>query len=413
MALNLRENYKISIQSIMSNKMRTILTMVIIVIGIFALIGSLIAIDAIKGSINTSFTSMGANTFSIRNREIAIRIGNNGKRPKRYKSISYEEAQKFKNDFNFPATVSVSTNASFAAKLTYESEKTNPNVQVLGSDENYILAQGYEIEKGRNFSPLEVTSGAPVAIIGKEIELALFKNGVKPIDKFIRIGGIKYKVLSVLKTKGTGMGFGGDKIVIIPIQNARTYFSQPNANFTISVMCSNPTIMELAIGEATGYFRLIRGVKLGEEPNFEIMKSDSFAKILLEMLDGVSMATIAIGFITLLGAAIGLMNIMFVGVKERTKEIGIRKALGATQKAIRMQFLIEAIIICLIGGLVGILLGIIGGNLISFSVGVGFYMPWKWVFTGFTICVFTGLFAGYIPAKQASKLDPIESLRYE
>lgn len=209
------------------------------------------------------------------------------------------------------------------------------------------------------------------------------------------------------------MGFGGDKICIIPLINARQYFGKPDMSFTINVICRTPQLLNIAVGEATGLFRKIRKVALGTEDNFEIVKSDSLATMLIDNLQKVTLGATIIGIITLLGAAIGLMNIMLVSVTERTREIGIRKALGATQEAIKNQFLIESVVICVLGGLFGIFLGIVIGNVIGFSLNTGFFIPWFWIITGVIICISVGLISGFLPAQRASKLDPIESLRFE
>ena len=409
----LLENIRIAIRSIKSNMLRSVITMFIIVFGIVSLIGTLIAIDAIKYSINSNFTSLGANTFTIRNRESNIRIGRRGRAPKRFRQITYSEAIRFKKEFNFPANVSINTMASFNSKLIYKTKKTNPNIQVTGSDENYLMASGYELESGRNFSAADIFYGGNVAIVGQDIKKSLFDGEENPIDKFIRVGSGKYRIIGVLKEKGASMGGGGDKIVIIPIQNSRIYFPDPKASYTINVVSGNPQLMNLAVNEATGIFRQIRKVDLGEDSNFEIIKSDNLANILIDNLKKVTMGATVIGIITLFGAAIALMNIMLVSVTERTREIGIRKALGATKKSIKAQFLTEAIAISTIGGAFGILFGIIIGNVISFFMEIGFYMPWFWTLMGFTICFFVGLISGYFPASRAAKLDPIESLRYE
>ena len=413
MALLVRENIKIATDSIKGNKLRAFLTMLIIFFGITALVGISSAIDAMKGSINSNFTEMGANSFTIRNRETTVKIGRHGKKAKHYQSISYKEAMRFKNEFAFPVTTAVSTMASWNARLKFESEKTNPNIQVFGSDENYLATSGYELEKGRNFSPQEALSATHIVIIGKDIEFDLFKGKQKALDKIITIGNGKYKVIGVLASKGNSMGFGGDKVCIIPLTTARQYFATPNMDFTISVLAQNTAWLNVALGEATGLFRKIRAVPLGEEDNFEITKADSLANMLIGLTSKASMGALIIGIITLIGASIGLMNIMLVSVTERTREIGIRKALGATSETIKNQFLIESVVICLLGGFFGILMGIIAANLISFQLSSDFFIPWFWIITGFIVCLIVGLISGYLPAKRASQLDPIESLRFE
>jgi len=413
MALLFSENIKIATDSLKSNKLRAFLTMLIIFIGITALVGISSAIDALKGSINSNFTSMGANSFTIRNKNVSVKIGRRGKRSQKFESITYKQALRFKHEFTFPVTTAVSTMASFSARLKFESEKTNPNIQVFGGDENYISTSGYNIEKGRNFSPQEIINGTHLVIIGKDVEFDLFKGKQKALDKYITIGNGKYKIIGVLASKGNSAGFGGDKVAIIPLTNARQYFGSKDMSFTINVLANNTNALNVALGEATGLFRKIRNVPLGENDNFEITKSDNLANILIGLMSNASMGAIIIGIITLIGASIGLMNIMLVTVTERTKEIGIRKALGATAQTIKTQFLIESIVICLFGGFFGILMGIIAANSISLMLGSSFFMPWFWIFTGFIVCMIVGLLSGYLPAKRASLLDPIECLRFE
>jgi len=296
--------------------------------------------------------------------------------------------------------------------MRYESNKTNPNVSVFGGDINYLAVSGYELESGRNFSNHEIQSGTPLVIIGKEIATSLFRK-TEPIGKVVSIGSHKYKVIGVLKEKGSSMGFGGDKMCIISIGNLRHNYMRPRMSFVISVLANDVQNLDNALSEATGLFRKIRGVKLGEDENFEIVKSDSLSQILIENISYVTMAATIIGFITLLGAAIGLMNIMLVSVTERTREIGIRKAIGAKAKLIRQQFLIEAIVICQLGGVMGIIFGIAMGNVVSYFVGGGFIIPWLWITSGIVLCFIVGVVSGIYPAIKASKLDPIEALRFE
>ena len=409
----LKENISIALNSIKANKLRAIITMLIISIGIMALVGILSAIDAIKNGINSNFTSMGANTFTIRNADVNIRVGRRGRKARTYPPISYQQALRFKNDFTYPVLTSVSTIASFQAILKFSNKKTNPNIQVFGGDENYIATAGYELEKGRNFTAAEITGATHLVILGKEVERALFEKNRNSLEKFVKVGADRYRVIGVLKTKGSSSGFGGDKVCIIPLSTARQYFGSDKLSFTINVLTNNTGMLDMILNEARGTFRKIRKVPVTGHENFDVVKSDNLATLLIGNLQKVTMGATIIGLITLLGAAIGLMNIMLVSVTERTREIGLRKAMGATQAVIRNQFLIESVVICMLGGLLGILLGIVIGNLISMALDTGFFVPWFWITAGVVICVVVGLLSGYLPAKRASKLDPIESLRFE
>ncbi len=408
------ENIKISLVSIRTHMLRTSLTVLIIAFGIMALVGILTAIDSIKSSITSNFARLGANSFTIRNREMRVVIGGGGGGQSQvYRRITFEEAMEFKDRFDFPAQVSVSVFGTGSAVVRYRSRETNPNVSVVGSDENYMVTSGNELETGRNFSSHELQVGENVVILGSDVVKTLFPDNKNPLMATVTFGNTRYQVIGVMKSKGAGMGMSDDLQCIIPLVTARKNFSRPNMNYTISVNSNNVANMEAAIGEATGLFRVIRGVRAGESLNFDIARSDNIAQALIENLRYVTMAASLIGIITLVGAAIGLMNIMLVSVTERTQEIGIRKALGATRKIIKQQFLAEAIVICQIGGILGIVLGILIGNIISVVIGNPFIIPWMWVIGGVALCIGVGLVAGYYPAAKAAKLDPIESLRYE
>ena len=407
------ENVRISLSAIKGSLLRTILTVAIIAFGIMALVGISTAIDALEKSLGDNLMMMGSNTFTIKNRSMNVQMGHNRQRAKYYEPIKFRQAMNFKDQFCFPSTVSVFTNASGTATIKYESEKTNPNSQIIGTDENYMITSGNEIAMGRTFSEQEVFYGSHVAVIGSQISGSLFKNNEDPIGKIISIGPGKYRVIGVIEEKGTGMGFTPDRQVLLPITNVRQYFSRPNMSFTINVMPTNTEQVEAAIGEATGLFRVIRQNKISEENDFEISKSDQLLNLLDENTRSIKMAALVIGFITLFGAAIGLMNIMLVSVSERTREIGIRKSLGANRLTIRNQFLVESVVIGQMGGVFGIVFGILAGNLVSIITGTSFVIPWAWIVIGVLLCFGVALLSGIIPATKAAALDPIESLRYE
>jgi putative ABC transport system permease protein len=405
-----KENISIALQSISGNRLRTSLTALIIAIGIMALVGILTAIEGIKQFTNDAFAGLGANSFTIQNRGSGLNFGNGGHR-KIYPAISYDQAERFAKLYKLPARISIDLSVTGTAIAKYNSIKTNPNISVTGSNENYLSIKGHKLALGRNFSASELEHGANVVIIGDELKLKLFKNE-DPINKSILLGSSKFRIIGVVAPKGSN-SFGGDKFCIIPVQKARQIAATSKPSFGVTVNVNSPDVLDASIGEATSLMRNIRGIRIGQSENFEFSRSDAIQQQLSGQLTGITVAGFAIGAITLIGAAIGLMNIMLVSVTERTREIGLRKAIGATPSVIRKQFLIEAIVICLIGGFAGIILGMAIGNLIAVQISGTFIVPWVWLFSAIGLCTFIGLSSGFYPAKKAAKLDPVEALRYE
>ncbi|WP_372776449.1 ABC transporter permease [Mangrovibacterium sp.] len=407
------ENLRIALHSVRSNLLRTVLTVLIIAVGITALVGILTATDSIKNSISKEFTFMGANTFTITSRGIRMQVGHSRIRTKNHSYINYYQAKEFKERFDFPVLSSISVSGSGTATVKYGTKKSNPNVSVTGVDENYIYTSGFELARGRNISAQDLEAGLNVVLLGDGLVRRLFDKSENPVGKEIRVGGGRYQVIGTLKAKGGGFGGVGDEMCLLPYSNVRAYFSRPQMNFNIQVKCDNPQLMEAAIGESEGLFRIVRGLNPQDETDFNIEKSDNLVQMLLDNIGKITMVATIIGLITLLGAAIGLMNIMLVSVTERTREIGVRKAIGANSRRIRQQFLIEAVVIGQMGGVLGIILGILTGNIVSGLIGSSFIIPWFWIVSGVLICFGVGIVSGYYPAQKASRLDPIESLRYE
>ena len=411
--LNLiKENLRISFGAISSNKIRTILTICIIAFGIMALVGILTAIDAIKSSLTDQFTLMGANSFTISSRGMNIQIGENRYRARNYSRISYREALEFKSMFTEPAWVSVSFNASSMATIKFRSEETNPNVSLVGVDDYYLTVSGYEVESGRGITPDDLEFNRKVILLGSEVADALFSTVIDPIGKNVTVAGLKLEIIGVLKSKGTSLT-SGDNIGFMPVTVARQYFSRPNMNFSITVMPMNPVNLDILAGEAEAVFRVVRNLNPRDESDFNVTKSDNIVALLLKNIKFVTLAATMIGLVTLFGAAVGLMNIMLVSVNERTREIGVRKAIGAKPQTIKNQFLFESILIGQMGGVFGIILGILIGNIVSSVLKSSFVVPWMWVITGIIICLIVGIISGYAPAIKAANIDPIEALRYE
>ncbi|UQD57648.1 ABC transporter permease [Flavobacterium sp. K5-23] len=414
MMLNLfKENVRIALGSIRTQLLRTTLTVLIIAIGITALVGILTVVSALENTISSDFASMGANTFNLKQYENTIRNNNREERKVINPIISYPDAIAFKNKFKYPfSQTSLSFTATSRAEVKHAGDKTDPEISIIGVDERFIPNSGLETSLGRNFNGFDIDNNTYVCVVGSDFEKGLLKD-INPIDKIISIRGAKFKVIGVLKEKGSTFGNSQDLRVLIPIQVARSLFSAPNINYTVSVMVTKKELLDQAIDNATSTMRRVRKLTPIKDNNFGVVRSDDLINRILGITKYLGLASWLIGVITILGSSIALMNIMIVSVTERTREIGVRKALGAKKSTVAMQFFIETLIIGQMGGIAGIIFGILIGFGIATAMSFAFVIPWTAIFAAFLTSFMVAIVSGLYPAIKASKLDPIEALRHE
>jgi putative ABC transport system permease protein len=430
--MRIRDVLSLSFRTVRSNKLRTGITVAIIAFGIMALVGINTAIDAMKQKFTESFASMGSNGFTIHYKDFQF-FGNNSQVTKEKKGakkekisdskipITKDQAELFKKNYLFPSKVSISLRGGNNNIVSLGSSKTNPTVQVNGGDEHYAELNGYNLNAGRSLNDLDVESGRNVCLIGSDLVTKFFGgNPERAVEKIIKVNGLPFRVIGTMESKGSSIGRSMDNVIITSYNNVRRFFVSGSVNqfnpapsFNIQVKVPDVGQMNLAIGEAEGVFRPIRRINTTDASNFVIDKSDRFVEELLSNLSLITLCAVVIGVITLIGAAVGLMNIMLVSVTERTKEIGLVKAIGGKKASIRQQFLYESIMISLLGAVFGSFLGILIGNVFSLVLNTGFVFPWAWLFWGVFLCTIVGILAGLYPSLKASRMNPIQALRYE
>jgi putative ABC transport system permease protein len=423
--MRLIDTLSLAYRTISGNRVRTGITVAIIAFGIMAVVGINTAIDAMKQKFTESFSAMGANGFTIHYKSW-FNFNNNGVKSQKKKALKEKrsnsnvpitklQAETFRERFTYPAVVCLNISGVSDAVVSLGDRKTNPNVRILGGDENYVDLNGFTLAAGRNLNALDIGSGRNVCIIGSAVADKIFgSNPETPVEKIVRVNNLPFRVIGVLGSKGSTLGMNYDNVILTPYNTVRRFFSVGSTiSFAIQVKVADVKQIDGAIDQAEGVFRPVRRLDVTEADNFMIDKSDTFVNLLLKNLSFITIAALVIGAITLLGAAVGLMNIMLVSVTERTKEIGLVKAIGGRQRNVRQQFLFEAILISLIGAGFGVVLGVIVGNVFSLVLSTGFVVPWGWLAGGILICSIVGLLAGLYPSLKASRLNPIEALRYE
>lgn len=407
--MNIKETVSQASDSLKANKIRSFLTLLALVIGVFSVIVSTTAVAVLDNFFTNTMSILGSDVITVQ-KNPAVQMGPRDASLRNRKNIKFDDAEDLEERIRIAEGMSPITTFSFT-KVTYNDNETDPDVRVRGSNSEFIENNAFTLEDGRNINPEDVQFNRNVVVLGKDVQVELFKTEY-PLGKEVRIDGKPYSVIGLLEKKGQILGSSFDNIVIIPYT---TGINNYGGNRGIGIQVRAPEIDKVAstIEEITGIMRVIRAVDPAQENDFEVITNDSLSGTFDAFTGVLYAAGFAIGLITLLGAGIGVMNIMLVSVTERTKEIGVRKAVGATRKAIVSQFLMEAIFVCQIGGLIGLILGVGAGNYVAVLIDTEPVIPLWSVFGSLFGMTLIGLVFGVFPAFKASQLDPIESLRYE
>lgn len=408
--MHIKETFSQATDSLKANKIRSFLTLLALVIGVFSVIVSTTAVAVLDNFFTNTMSILGSDVVTVQ-KNPAVQMGPRDASLRNRKNIKFEDAEDLDERIRIGEGMSPLTTFSFT-RISFNNEETDPDVRVRGSNGEFVENNAFVLEDGRNITDEDVQYKRNVVVLGKDVQVELFKNEY-PLGKTVRIDGKPYLVIGLLEKKGQIFGNSFDNIVIIPYTTGINNYGGGNRGIGIQLRAPEIARVQDTIEEITGIMRVIRDVEPSDENDFEVITNDSLSGTFDAFTGVLYAAGFAIGFITLLGAGIGVMNIMLVSVTERTREIGVRKSVGATRKAIVNQFLMEAVFLCQIGGLVGLLLGIGVGNLVAVWIETETVIPIWSVFGSFFGMTIIGLTFGVYPAFKASKLDPIESLRYE
>jgi len=411
--MKFREIISMSLQSLGANKLRSGLTMVGITIGVFSVISVMTAIGALQNSIESGISFLGSNIFQFA--KYPVSGGSGGRNQDKYenrRNITYAQAMRFYNLMEGTAREICLKTFDFNGQASYNGEKTTPSLTVAGSNKSFLTANTYTLAYGRNITDEDVDLARSVVLVGKSIEKRLFPHE-SPIGKVIKLSGHSVTIIGVMAEKGTAFGQSQDDICVIPITRFFENFGSAKRSVNIATQSHSQETYNRTMDKAIGAMRIARGLRPNQENDFEIYSNDSLKSAFASIADVVRIGAFVISLIALVAAGVGIMNIMLVSVTERTKEIGIRKSIGARSRDILRQFLTEAVFISEAGGLLGILLGVVGGNVLASWLQADLIFPFGWAIAGLIVCSGIGIGFGFYPAYRAASLDPIEALRFE
>lgn len=411
----LNEIIRMAFQSLGVNKLRSMLTMAGITIGVFSVIGVMTTVSALRGSIESGLSFLGSNIFQFSKFPSGITNDGNARRKiEARKNITLAQAQRYQQLMEGVTDV-VCLKAPYRngpLQAVYGGRKTEPGLSMIGTNEHFLAANQFTMDLGRNFTAEDVDLARPITIIGQEIVKKLFP-AENPLGKLVKLGGRAYTIVGTFAEKGTAFGQSQDDMAIVPITRFLSDYGSANVSINIATEAPSQQLYNEAMDKAVTAMRIVRGLQAEDDNDFDIYSNDSLIASFAKVADAVRAGALVISAIALLAASVGIMNIMLVSVTERTKEIGIRKSIGARRVSILTQFLIEAVVISLAGGLAGIALGVAAGNGLAIWMKASIVFPWDWAAIGLAVCTVIGVGAGFYPALKASRLDPIESLRFE
>ncbi|MBV9492963.1 MAG: ABC transporter permease [Acidobacteria bacterium] len=408
--MNIRETFKMALGSLRTNRLRSALTMLGVAIGVFSVIGVMTALSAIQSSIETGLSFLGSNIFQF-GKYPTVSTNDPEEKYANRKNITLQNAIAYKRLMEGEANAVCFKVFDRGKPVSYGRTKVQ-GMSIVGTNEAFLVANSYNVAYGRNLSPEDVDFGRNVTVVGADVQDKLFRNET-PIGKTIKINERPYQIIGVLESKGSSFGASQDDQLLVPITRFFQDYGSANRTVNIATQSTTQATYNQTLDKAIGAMRIARGLKLGQENDFEVYSNDTLVTAFAQIANTVRIGAFVVSAIALLAAGIGIMNIMLVSVTERTREIGLRKAIGARKPDIVRQFLLEAIVLSEVGGLVGILLGVLGGNGLALAFKMSMVFPWGWAITGLIVCSVIGIGFGFYPAWKAASLHPIEALRYE